>query len=283
MKQNIAILLTCHNRINKTILCLDSLYISIKKLSSFNVDLFLVDDGSSDGTSDKIRTLFPKANIIQGDGSLYWNRGMFLAWNTAVQKMRYDFYLWINDDTIIKELAIEILLLTSEKFENKNLVIGTTMSNKNSPKITYGGRDYNDVLIIPNSKPRLCHHFNGNMVLIPDFVFKKVGFNDPFFHHSLGDFDYGLRALKIGIKSYVAPDVLGYCDIHENLPNWCNPEKSLNERLAFFRSPLGHNPEEFFVFEKRHHGLLLAVLHYITNHLRVFFPFFWIIFKKKEI
>ena len=42
-----------------------------------------------------------------------------------------------------------------------------------------------------------------------------------------------------------------------------------------FTTPTGQNPEEFFIFEKRHKGILIAIFHYITNHLRVIMPTLW--------
>lgn len=42
-------------------------------------DVFLVDDESTDGTSEAIKSEFPEVSIIKGDGSLFWNRGMYTA------------------------------------------------------------------------------------------------------------------------------------------------------------------------------------------------------------
>lgn len=50
--------------------------------------------------------------------------------------------------------------------------------------------------IIPNGKLQLCEYFNGNIVLIPQAVYSVVGMNNPSYSHSIGDFDYGLRAKK---------------------------------------------------------------------------------------
>jgi GT2 family glycosyltransferase len=74
----IAVLLTCHNRRDKTITCLDSLYNCLLP-SDFQLDVFLVDDGSSDGTSKAVSEKFPSVNVIQGNGNLFWNQGMRLA------------------------------------------------------------------------------------------------------------------------------------------------------------------------------------------------------------
>ena len=46
--------------------------------------------------------------------------------------------------------------------------------------------------------------FNGNCVLIPQCVFKKVGNLDWTYRHAIGDIDYGYRVRKAGFKNYVA-------------------------------------------------------------------------------
>ena len=66
---------------------------------------------------------------------------------------------------------------------------------------TYGGR-INKKLVPLNGKLQKCETFNGNIVLIPHYVHELIGFNDPYFHHSLGDLDYGMRANKAGIPNH---------------------------------------------------------------------------------
>ena len=61
------------------------------------------------------------------------------------------------------------------------------------------------------------HHFNGNIVLIPRFVYQQLGNPDYYFTHSKGDFDYGLRAGKTGIKMCQVGIYLCKCELHESL------------------------------------------------------------------
>ena len=82
-----AILLTCFNRKDNTINCLKSLYKALKKYNAeMKFDVFLVDDGCTDGTSEEVKKHFPEVNIIQGSGELFWSGGMRLAWETALNK-----------------------------------------------------------------------------------------------------------------------------------------------------------------------------------------------------
>jgi GT2 family glycosyltransferase len=111
-------------------------------------------------------------------------------------------------------------------------------------------------------------------------VFEIVGFNDSFFRHALGDYDYGRRARKLGIESYVVPGILGKCDEHADTAIWCNPNYSLAKRWKYFRSPLGQNPEEYFVYDLRHNGFLSAVCHYLSIHLRLLLPSLWLKYRQ---
>jgi GT2 family glycosyltransferase len=65
----IAVLLTAHNRKEKTLKCITNLYTAINYLDAeVSFDIYLTDDGSSDGTWEAIEFDFPAVNLIKGDG-----------------------------------------------------------------------------------------------------------------------------------------------------------------------------------------------------------------------
>lgn len=273
LNNSIAVLITCHNRKEKTIKCLEDLNKQLNKYE-FLISVFLVDDGSIDGTTEATMMLFPNINIIKGNGNLFWNRGMNLAWKEAA-KINPDFYLWLNDDTFLFENSFEQLLNSSFEKNNQAIIVGSTISAINN-KITYGGRNKNGKLIKPNGELQICNNFNGNVVLVPKSVFKRNGNLDDVFHHALGDFDYGLRANKIGVESYVVKDFLGVCEGHSVLPKWFDSKKKMFDRLKYYySSSCGSNPIQLFRFENRHHGFLNATMSLISNHVKVITPKLW--------
>ena len=102
MKKKVAVLLTCHNRKEITIACLDSFYTTIKP-DNFIFHIFLVDDGCIDGTSQAISLKYPEIFIIKGDGNLFWAGGMRLAWDEAMKNDNYYSFLLLNDDVVLSE------------------------------------------------------------------------------------------------------------------------------------------------------------------------------------
>lgn len=270
---NIAVLLTCYNRKNKTLKCLRKLYAQQGLNINYAQEVFLVDDSSTDGTAQQIAIEFPKVKIIEGNGNLYWNRGMHLAWETAVATREYDYYLWLNDDTFLFENAIAEMLFC---LPANSIISGTTSSfvHKNP---TYGGfNDSTKDLIKPTGQFQECGHINGNCVLISNKVFQLVGNTDPIFHHALGDFDYGLRAKKLGVKLYVAPNYIGTCESHSSIPGWRSTSETLFNRFKYLYAPAsGCHPFQYFVFDKRHNGLGIAILHIISIHIRAIIPGLW--------
>lgn len=275
MKKSIAVLLTVFNRKQNTLECLTELY-KVNVPEGYFFDVFLVDDACTDGTPEAVKEQFPEVNIVEGDGALFWNRGMYMAWDAAVKNNDYDFYLWLNDDTILFENSFETMLEASNSTENSSLICGPTCSKKER-KVTYGGaRNNKDGVLSPNGKLQECEIINGNFVLVPKIIYKKLGNLDWSFRHAIGDYDYGLRAIKEGFTNYLATEFIGTCEANPTLPKWCLKETPFFKRFNLLYSPLGYaEPVPFFIYEKRHFGLGVAVKHFITINLRALIPQLW--------
>lgn len=271
--KTIAVLLTVFNRKDKTLQSLERLY-KLLPLDGYQVDVYLTNDGCTDGTPEAVAELFPQVKIINAKGDLFWNRGMWTAWDTAAKTKDYDFYLWLNDDTFVYDNMLRGLIDSAVETNEKAIIVGATESTDHS-EITYGGRLKDGKIPIPNGRLVKVNHFNGNIVLIPQAVYSVLGNLDPYFTHSKGDFDYGLRAKKVGIDIYQAGEVLGECDAHPTLDKWCNPNMPLSQRWKMLNRPNGMPPKETFHLEKKHVGLVTACLHYVTIYVRCLCPKLW--------
>lgn len=270
--KTIAVLITVHNRREKTLECLSNL--AKQGLpSGTQLSIYLTDDGCTDGTSEAVRKEYPYVHIVDGDGSLFWNRGMVAAWNEAAKK-EHDFYLWLNDDTFIYDGAIGRLLECSMRHADNAIVVGATCAVGNASEITYGG--WRGGKVLPDvSEEYECETFNGNIVLIPKYVYNILGTNDPRFRHCLGDTDYGLRANEKSIEVWQAKGLMGECDKHEHPTVWMDPSQPFSKRRKNFYSPTGNNPFEFFYFRKKHYGLIPACMTFVSNYVHFLLPWLW--------
>ena len=256
---NIAVILTCFNRKEKTLNCLSSLF---KVISS--CDVYLTDDGSKDGTSEAVKKQYPNVQIIKGKGDLFWSRGMYTAWKKALEK-KYDFYLWLNDDIEVYPYFLEELLKCYQ-LSNTNCIVSGIIEDEKREKILYGGSDSDKKIIIPNGEPQDITFMNGNVVLVPQNVVDSIGIIDPIYHHDLGDVDYGLTARKAGIKvvSTTRPIALGYSNDFCRVRKW---DTNIFNRFKKLYSPLGSNPKINFYFRKKNFNLQNATAYWIFLHI----------------
>lgn len=260
---NIAALLTCFNRKDKTLSCLKSLFNVIPYCH-----VYLVDDGSTDGTSEAIKQNYPQVNLIKGNGNLFWSRGMYTAWKEAI-KGSYNFYLWLNDDIELYPFFLKELMECMTYGQNQCIVSGL-IENFEKTEILYGGSNKDKKLIQPNKTPQEITFMNGNIVLIPAYVVNKIGIIDPIFHHDLGDVDYGLTAIENNIKVYTTtrPLAAGYKNDFCRIRKW---NTSLKQRFKKLNSPLGSPISINFYFRKKHFGIINAIVFsiylYIINLL----------------
>ena len=274
-KCKVAILMTCFNRLEKTKQCLVKIFNS-EIPNNISIDFYLVDDGSTDGTYDYIKKNYPEINLIRGTGSLYWSGGMFMAWNIASSIYKYDYYLWINNDTFIYPNSLQIIFSAAKKTHNSAIITGSLESLIQN-KITYGGVVKGEKRShIPNGELTECEIINGNFVLIPNKIFRIIGNIDPLFRHAIGDHDYGLRAINSGFKCYVTPIVVGVCEVNDGEYIWRQSNINLFSRLRNLYSPLGYaEPFPYFIYICRHYGFLKAIKQLISMHIRVVFPKLW--------
>ena len=283
-----AILLTSYNRKENTLACLESI-LKQKNYSNSKYSVFLVIDGSTDGTEESVREQFPFVNIINGDGSLFWAGGMRLCYKSVINtKENFDFFLLLNDDTVLFENAFEILVDDFKTINNQDaILVGSTKGNNGRiNEFTYGGRlllnNYNSKskILIPNNTPQICHLGNANILQIPSGVISKIGFLSNKFTHGIADFEFTLRAKKNNINSYISSQYLGICHIGDNqVKAWANKSCNLKDRINYLYSPKGLAYKEYLYFIKKYFPFYLAQA-WTLLWIKTFFPFIWDKLKK---
>jgi GT2 family glycosyltransferase len=259
----LSILITCFNRKETTLACLVSLKAACTDALDYKV--FVVDDGSSDGTFESITKLYPDVRIVRGSGNLYWNRGMRRAWVEA-QPTPTDYYLWLNDDLAPLPGTLWALVQYSTenagRFHGKLIVVGRTVS-PDTGQTTYGGyKRRNGISRLRFRHLRddevLCDTMNGNCVLIPAAATTDVGINDERFSHAFGDVDYGLRAVRAGYTILQMPQPVGKQSFNDQYKRSISRMTLRNARFILTH-PKGIPLIEWFAFCRSNGGPLWLV------------------------
>ena len=258
--------MTVHNRKEKTLKCLANMYAAIRNAgSSIAFDVYITDDGSTDGTRSEIQTRFPQVRFVEGDGNLYWCRGMIAAWKRALAEDDYDGFFWLNNDSYLYPDAFALMLEAVNQTDNQ-AVIGGAFVSETTGQASYGGK-IKDRILIPDGQWQKFDELNGNFVYVPKNAVKKTGILDSIFHHGLGDYDYGYRARKAGIELLLTPRYIGVCERDSNYHRYRDSRYSMVERFRFLYSPLGPPPPSLFRFNLRHFSFLKAISVFIYINL----------------
>lgn len=258
MRKRLAVLMTCHNRRKMTLRCMRELLAQLGKEDR----VFLVDDGSTDGTGNAIESFNAEAqrrgeaarvSVLVGDGSLYWAKGMRKAWDAAGDD--WEGYLWLNDDTDLANDAIFRLMSHVSCPHSSALpqvLVGDIVDERG--KKIYGLGD--DGL------------FNGNFVFVPCAVVRKVGRICDGYAHAWADSDYAMRCMRVGIEVESIGEV-GKAEAHPLRPSLTG--KRLVERWRLLFDPKGWNLHDLWLYRRRNWSIFHAVASVVHMAFHVLF------------
>lgn len=177
--------------------------------------MILVDDGSTDGTSELVQVSYPWVTYLRGTGNLWWtgavNFGLASVLNRADKE---DFVLIINDDVEFSSNYFTSLLVHS----GSDKIVGSIVVDINNPTvINDGGRRINwwtakkeflnkgcEISSFPDSHYEKVSTLTGRGTLFPVIVFTKVGLYDQHHFRHRGDTELPVRAKKAGYSLIVS-------------------------------------------------------------------------------
>lgn len=271
-QMKIAVLMTCHNRREKTMACLRTLLAQAAEGRQLNLAVFLVDDGSTDRTCDMVKEWYQTISsafifdlrLIVGTGDLFWAKGMRLAWESAVAEENsrgpFDFYLWLNDDVELKPKAIELVIDDWRMCgDERGVIVGACSKDVEETESSYAATTRHDEQIPPNGRTpqRADGWFNGNFVLVPRKAYEQVGMISGDYTHARADYDYAERLKRERIPFFASSQYIGVCikDYSQKVNGM-----GLMKRVTLLWRPGYCNLHDLFLFRFKYYGLLKAVV-----------------------
>ncbi len=267
--QSIAVCIAVFNRREKTLRCLSQLFTAQLPPGS-SLTVHLLDDASTDGTGEAVRSQFPQVHFHEGDGNFFWAGGMRMAFGAALAEV-HDYYVWLNDDVDLFPDAIARALKVSEELKTQyggeHLLVGA-MRARDEDSMTYSGLGRSSRFLPWKfakldpflDRPRKCLTLNGNFVFIPASLARKLG-NIPLGYIQMhADFDLGLRARRMGANTWILPGFVGICDANVGgRYDYKAPGLRFKERVRLIGHPLGY-PLRANIAYARNFGLWAPIM-----------------------
>lgn len=204
-----------HNRKRYTKMCLDAL----AKQSYQAFKIIVVDDGSTDGTSEMIFAEFPEVLVLFGDGNLWWTASVNMGIEEAL-KRGATYIMTLNDDTYAPEEFLEKMIYWSKA--KPEAILGALELDFDTDKPLFGGEIQNWVFdtkhslleqLPPEERVGLhpATHGSGRGLLFPRKVFETIGlFRQQKLPHYAADYDFTASAVNKGFELFYNYDARLY-------------------------------------------------------------------------
>ena len=214
----VAVVAPVHNRKEITLQCLKSL--SRLNKDGLEISILIVDDGSTDGTSESIERHYPEVELIKGDGSLWYTEGTNVGVRAAL-KNKPKYVLMINDDSVFDAEFLRRMVQTAE--ENPRSVVGPLLILWDTPHKLFQTAPVWDVLsggwrhwthqtvwTVPK-EPWSVDIIVGNCVLLPVEAIDEAGLMDSKRYPNFGDAEYTPRLRRMGWQLLIDPRARVFC------------------------------------------------------------------------
>lgn len=205
--ERVFVLLPVHNR-----RCLTEKFVDCLLQQTYqNYHLVLIDDGSSDGTAEAIRSKVESVSVIRGDGNWWWSGCMQRAfrWLSAHGCLDEDIVLLANDDITFGPEFISAAATTLAR--SPNGLLGARYLDSNGDKVVESGMhaDLRRFVFRTAENPEQINCLPTRALFLRWRDMKRIGrFHPTLLPHYFADYEYTLRATRRGLRCFTAPEVV---------------------------------------------------------------------------
>ena len=217
VRPRVAVVTPVHNRVAHTLRYLES----FQGVAYDDVELIIVDDGSTDDTAAAVSARFPSVTLLHGDGSLWWSGGTNLGVRHALE-FGAAYVLTLNNDVTVAPDFLERLVATARE-RGRALVGASVRYAHDSERVWYCGARFDhesgDITLVAGdassfSGVRSVEMMTGMGMLIPASALREIGlFDEAVFPQYFADSDLSLRARAAGYDLVVDPAAVIFADV----------------------------------------------------------------------
>lgn len=166
--------------------------------------VIVVDDGSTNGISQKIHDCYAGMEVLKGDGDLWWAGGMRMGMARALEQ-NVDVISWLNHDCIPEPGTISALAEEASKTGMGAVSAWCTTRGFENAPVNPGFRNFKPIPVqeLLTSEKVIVDGVNGNCVAMNASAIRKIGLPDQKKHPHYGDGPYTWRLHKAGFTNVV--------------------------------------------------------------------------------
>jgi len=208
----VAVVVLNWNGLPDTVRCLASL----KELTYPNLQIVVVDNGSTDGSADRLAEIHPECHLIRNDRNLGYAEGNNAGIRFALSA-RADYVLVLNNDTRIDPEAVTFLVRAAQSDPSIGIASPRILLWDESERIWFDGARIDPVTIEPGheglmatEKARPAESFDtgyasGCAMMARSDLLRGIGLLDPDYYLVFEEADLSARAWDAGYRVIVVP------------------------------------------------------------------------------
>ncbi|PYP83313.1 MAG: glycosyltransferase family 2 protein [Candidatus Angelobacter sp. Gp1-AA117] len=190
--------------------------LSLQKMDYPAFEVVLVDNGSTDGSIEKLQQEFPCARFISNGRNLGFPAGNNVGIHDALPR-NPDYLLLLNNDTVVAPDFLSQLVRVAESDPKAGILNPKIYYSEPSDHIWYAGGMNKPWWSFPKhlgmqqrdngkyNETREVSFITGCALLIKTEVVRKIGILDEVFFLGFEDVDWSNRALQAGYKAIYVP------------------------------------------------------------------------------
>jgi GT2 family glycosyltransferase len=208
----VSIIILNWNSYEVTLHCL----LSLRKIDYPNFEVVLVDNGSVDGSPERLLASAPEIRLIKNVTNLGFAGGCNVGIRDALRRGT-DYLLLLNNDTIVAPDFLSQLVHVTESDEKIGAASPKVLFFDHPDRLNYGGGEHRRWRLFPKvfglrqlddgryDKIREVSFLTGCAFLIKAEVVRKIGVLEEIYFHFYEDIEWSLRVLKAGYKDMYVP------------------------------------------------------------------------------